>query len=135
MANESGIVLRHPDTIANQIVGSIGCQGTCNYTIDSSGHVTVTGQCTGGTGTCPKCPTSLTPQTIKLIKRLPTLIPNATQFPLSCALISADTQVISLYDQYSKLYRTAAFYRILAVGLGVVSLLTIGALIYMLIAR
>lgn len=131
---------KHPDEIADMLAGSVGCKGTCTYTVVGSTTV-VTGQCTG-LSSCPSCPKSFTPSTFSLIRKLPTLIVNPDSFSLNCNMISADVPVLKLFDEYVLLYdlfvilkRGSVLYRNLAILLGVVSLLLLGGLIYTLVLR
>ena len=121
------------------LASSVSCSGNCTYTIVGA-STTVSGHCTGSG--CPRCPSQFTPSTLKLIAKLPKLIPDSQSFTVSCSLVTADAPVLKLYDDYVILYgvaieleRRSALYRNLSILLGVVSMLVLGGLVYMLVAR
>ncbi len=139
MTTEIDLAKMHPDELAKMLASSVGCTGTCTYTIVGS-STTVSGHCTGGG--CPRCPPVFTPSTLKLIANLPKLIPDSQSFTVSCSLITADAPVLKLYDDYVILYgvaidleRRSSLYRNLSILLGVVSMLVLGGLIYTMVAR
>jgi len=119
-----------------ELLGGSNCTGTCTYKWVDGEYILVSGSCSGGPS-CTRCPKPDAPNSLVLrglVHALgPTCYPNPDNVTVNCGvnLEKLVGQLVPVLERL-KLYKLLVK---LSIGLGIVSFLSLGGLVYMLFVR
>ena len=127
------------------VVNSVGCSGACVYAWNGQNYNLQPGSSCTGAANCQQCPGSFGTDVRNLVLQMPKLFPDPDDISLSCGTSTSNQLTVAMIELFVDaiqnntsqvlLTQTCKRYRNTTIGLGVLSVLLLGGLVYALFFR